>query len=202
MNEYAADYQRRFDTFLQIVASRLEQQIGTYLRDARNLDRITARAKDPERFAEKADRRDAQGRQKYSRPLTEIQDLLGARVVVFYRGDVDRIVETITRYFRPIEQRELVPDSQWAFGYFGQHLILPTPRDVIPEDVNVDEVPRFFELQIKTMFQHAWSEANHDLGYKPDRPLTTDQERLLAYTAAQAWGADRVFDELRVELGR
>jgi putative GTP pyrophosphokinase len=39
--------------------------------------------------------------------------------------------------------------------------------------------------------------AEHDLGYKPGAvPLTPDEKRRLAFTAAQAWGADRIFDEL------
>ena len=28
------------------------------------------------------------------------------------------------------------------------------------------------------------------------KPLTPDEKRQLAFTAAQAWGADRVFEEL------
>ncbi|WP_244619298.1 hypothetical protein [Rhizobium sp. 18055] len=64
-----------------------------------------------------------------------------------------------------------------------------------------DLVPNFFEIQVKTLFQHAWSEANHDLGYKPESDrLTSDQNRLLAFASAQAWGADRAFDELFIDL--
>jgi ppGpp synthetase/RelA/SpoT-type nucleotidyltranferase len=58
-------------------------------------------------------------------------------------------------------------------------------------------LPQFFELQVKTLFQHAWSEANHDLGYKPGAtPLSSSEKRQLAFTSAQAWGADHIFDEL------
>lgn len=200
MRDPIEEYRRRHDAFLKTVAQTLLEHIAGYLLDVSNIDRLTARAKDPARFAEKARRTGQDGLLKYQRPLTEIQDQLGARVVVLYRDDVTTVAHIITRYFQPIEQRELVPESQWAFGYFGQHFVLPLPHDVVPEGVELSEVPAFFELQIKTLFQHAWSEANHDLGYKSSGPLSTDQERRLAYTAAQAWGADRVFAELRSEL--
>jgi ppGpp synthetase/RelA/SpoT-type nucleotidyltranferase len=202
MTDPIVEYRRRFEGFLSRIAGELEVHIQAQLRDMVRIDRITARAKDPERFAQKAAQVNDDGRPKYASPLTEIQDQLGVRVIVLYRDDVDATVAAVTRYYEPIEERELVPESQWAFGYFGRHLVLPVPRDVIPTEIDVDDVPRFFELQIKTLFQHAWSEANHDLGYKRELSLTTDQERRLAYTAAQAWGADRVFSELLSELRR
>ena len=72
---------------------------------------------------------------------------------------------------------------------------------MIDNDWDKALVPKFFELQIKTLFQHAWSEAEHDIGYKEgQKPLDLDQKRRLAFTSAQAWGADRVFDELFREL--
>jgi putative GTP pyrophosphokinase len=69
-------------------------------------------------------------------------------------------------------------------------------RDIFDGKIKEDESVAFFELQIKTLFQHAWSEAEHDLGYKPATVLSSDQKRRLAFTAAQAWGADQIFDEL------
>lgn len=200
MTEAAQEYRRRYDAFLQRIASLLEGYLRDELAGVPHIDRINARAKDPLRFAEKASRLDEKGKPKYTSPLTEIQDQIGARVIVFYRDDVAVVKERIERYFTHIEEKEIVPDSLWEFGYFGQHLILSLPGDVIPGDISRSDAPRFFELQIKTLFQHAWSEANHDLGYKAPRPLSQDEQRRLAYTAAQAWGADRVFKELREEI--
>ena len=60
-------------------------------------------------------------------------------------------------------------------------------------------MPSFFELQIKTMFQHAWAESEHDLNYKTINELSIEDKRLIAYSAAQAWGADEVFERLSVK---
>jgi len=73
------------------------------------------------------------------------------------------------------------------------------PDDVTPDD-GVDTYPEFFELQIKTLFQHAWSEADHDLGYKSDRELSREEKRQVAFTAAQSWGADKIFCSLAEKL--
>ena len=100
--------------------------------------------------------------------LSQIQDQIGARIITFYKSDVERLDAIVLKYFTPIEFRDRVPDSEWEFGYFGRHYVLLLPTDVIGETMDRAKVPDFFELQVKTLFQHAWSEADHDLGYKPD----------------------------------
>lgn len=200
MKDAAAIYAERYETSLVRVADRLGGLVSSHVEAIGDIDQVSARAKHPEHFAEKARRTDETGHPKYSSPLTEIQDQVGARIVVFYEGTVREVLEVVRRYFQPIEEKELVPDSFWEFGYFGTHLVLALPADAIPADVDLSETPRFFELQIKTLFQHAWSQANHDLGYKAPRDLSGDQKRRLAFTAAQAWGADRTFQELQAEL--
>jgi putative GTP pyrophosphokinase len=196
MNRLADAYQRRFDAVLTRIAAALEQHLrGIFDREPR-VDRVTARAKSVHRFLNKAETV-VNGKKKYSEPLRQIQDQLGARIITFYASDVDRIGKLVLKYFRPVESKDLVPDSEWEFGYFGRHYILVVPSDVIVESIDKSLVPQFFELQVKTLFQHAWSESNHDLGYKPgSNPLDSDAKRRLAFTSAQAWGADRIFDEL------
>jgi ppGpp synthetase/RelA/SpoT-type nucleotidyltranferase len=194
-----AEYAARFKHLRQ-VAGQLEEYLADLLRDFPHIDRVSARAKTPESFSIKAQNALPDGEGKYAAPLQQIQDQIGARVIVFYRNDVELVAAALEKYFQPIEWKELVPDSQWEFGYFGRHWIFALPSDVVPRDLDTKIVPRFFELQVKTLYQHAWSEANHDLGYKAARELTGDQKRRLAYTSAQSWGADRVFDELRAEI--
>src|SRR5712671_3223987 len=148
MNGDFEEYARRHEAFLTTIASKLEVLVKGHFDGLPNVDRISARAKSPSRFAEKATKTE-HGVAKYRRPLVEIQDQIGARIIVFYREDVPRAKEQVDRYFTAIEEREVVPESQWAFGYFGKHYILSVPRDVVPQETPMEQVPRFFELQIK-----------------------------------------------------
>lgn len=191
-----AEYVERYEKSLKPTASALRDHFADLLKDEPRIDRVTARAKDPASFLKKAAAL-MDGRPKYSEPLSQIQDQIGARIITFYRADVDRLDGIIKSYFKPIEFRDRIPESEWEFGYFGRHYVLILPSDVKGDGIDKSTLPDFFELQVKTLFQHAWSEAEHDLGYKPgSAPLSPDEKRKLAYTSAQAWGADQMFDEL------
>lgn len=193
-------YKRRHDEVLQELAERLQIHILDLVSGVPRIDRVTARAKSPARFLEKAMKEIRPSVMKYDDPLRQIQDQVGARVVVFYLRDVETVAEVLNCQFRLIEAKDIVPESVNEFGYVGKHFVFFVPRDVINPDWDEFNVPKFFELQIKTLFQHAWGEANHDLGYKPETPLDGDQKRRIAFTAAQAWGADMVYQELFNQL--
>jgi len=189
-----AIYKSRFESALVPVSTRLEKFLSVLLSDQPRIDRISARPKSVERFLAKAKKRENETL-KYDDPLNQIQDQIGARIITFYLQDVETISNTLSQYFRAVENRRIVPDREAEFGYFGRHFIFFLTNDVLDEDNT--EAPIFFELQVKTLFQHAWAEANHDVGYKELEGENTETERrLMAYASAQAWGADRVFDEL------
>ncbi len=195
------EYRERYGNVLKPLAKGLMEYIEETLEGGARIDRVAARAKSVDRFVAKAANTNADGELKYEKPLAQIQDQIGARVTVFYKSDVERVSKLLLEYLRPIETKDLVPVSEWQFGYFGRHFVCHFPTELIDDAWEPDQVPQFFELQIKTLFQHAWSEANHDLGYKPDGgKLDSDQVRMLAFTSAQAWGADRAFDDLFVQL--
>lgn len=195
-DDLATQYKHRYDLVLQRLAAALATHLEDCLKGQPRVDRISARAKSVDRFLAKAAKLE-DGKAKYDDPLSQIQDQIGARVVVFYKSDVDRLESIVRKYFTPIESQKLLPERESEFGYFGQHFVLVLPTDVIDANMDKTLVPSFFELQVKTLFQHAWAEADHDLGYKPGQdPLTPEQKRLIAFTAAQAWGADHMFDRL------
>jgi len=204
MSDIEKTYQKRYDDFLKGSAIELQKYLSEIVEGMPRIDRVSARAKSVDRFVAKSKKTvtledGVTVVDKYKYPLDEIQDHIGARIIVFYLEDVKLVAEQVKKRFSTIESSKIEPVSEHEFGYFGEHFILPLPTATT---LNFDdETPKLFELQIKTLYQHAWSEAEHDLSYKPPTPLTREQKRKMAFTSAQSWGADRVFNELAIELG-
>lgn len=186
------EYRARFPV-LEGVKEDLRSEVGVILSKIPRVDGVLARAKSLERFMEKARRTDDRGRARYAHPLEDIQDQIGVRVVVYYKSDVDLVATAILKEIREIEDMEVEPSEPESFGYQSRHLMCLIPPDIVSRHKPPIE---FFELQIGTLFQHAWAEANHNLGYKPEFELTFQEKRRIAFAAAQAWGADEVFEDL------
>ena len=193
-------YSKRFLDCLDPITRNLERYIKNLLDQGgvERIDSVFARAKRLDSFLKKAEK-EVDGNPKYIDPLVQIQDQIGVRIVTFYIADVERLRKIVLDYLSPIEEREIIPDSISEFDYEGLHYILFLPKDVFTEDINCLDPPKFFELQIKTLYQHAWAQANHDLAYKPETELSRDQKRKVAFTAAQSWGADHIFNDLFLE---
>ena len=168
--------------------------------DLKNIDRISYRVKDEDSFLQKAFRKKDNGDLKYSEPIYEIQDIIGLRLVVFYKQDVEYYVKFILNAYREIEDQVIVPDDERKFGYEGRHFILSIPPQLMGPYRGNESIPKFFELQIKTLYEHAWSESNHDLIYKPQVNITPQMQRSMAFIAAQSWGADKILSELYDEI--
>jgi putative GTP pyrophosphokinase len=136
-------YRRRYETVLTPLAKALRDHVAECFKDEPRIDRITARAKDVGSFLEKAKTR-VKNRLKYSEPIHQIQDQLGVRIIAFFRSEVDRLDEIVQRFFRSIEFRNRVPDSEWEFGYFGRHYVLVLPSEIIEAHMDESLVPPFF----------------------------------------------------------
>jgi putative GTP pyrophosphokinase len=181
---------------LENVQTSLSEIVQEALSDCPNVDRICFRVKTEKSFIDKINALTKDNLLKYKYPFRELQDLVGGRVVVYYKSDIRKIEMELERNFKRVEKIEIVPDDEKEFGYEGIHYILVTPNHIYnPHRDNIN-VPYFFELQIKTLYQHAWAQSEHGLGYKPGIDLPKVIKRKLAFLAAQSWGADEILEEL------
>ena len=105
--------------------------------------------------------------EKY-RSLEDITDILGARIVCYFYDDVDVLGKQVEKSFvvdweNSVDKRKQMRAD--SFGYLSLHYICSLPKDAgFPQEL----CDVRFEIQIRTIMQHVWSEINHDLGYKSD----------------------------------
>ena len=189
------EYTRRHKG-LQEFARRIEQDLKEIFEGMPHIDRITARAKDIDKFLAKANKKNDRGMLKYRRPLVKIQDQVGARVIVFYKEDLLEAEKRVLDVYNEIQKDHRTPEFVNQFGYEGIHFIVHIPPEIRPLRDELKIGIDFFELQLRTLYQHAWSEASHDIAYKPEQELEPYEKKAIAYTAAQSWGADQVFQQV------
>jgi ppGpp synthetase/RelA/SpoT-type nucleotidyltranferase len=158
---------------------------------------VTGRTKDRESAVEKIRRKG------YQDPKSRLTDLSGIRVVAFSESDVKRAAALIESTFEVDRKNSLDQDTLLAanqLGYRSVHYVceLGTARASLPEFAGLAGLK--FEIQLRTVLQHAWAELSHDRSYKFAGKLPREIERRIFLYAGMLEIADRGFDELAREL--
>lgn len=148
---------------------------------------IEARVKTEESLAGKLVLKGA----KYA-TLSDITDLVGARIVTYYTDDVDRIASMAEQLFEidwqnSVDKRTL--HQLDSFGYNSLHYVCRLPG----YDLR-------FELQLRTTLQHAWAAINHDTGYKSGIEIPREYMRRMNRLAGLLEMADDEFSRIRMEI--
>lgn len=139
----------------------------------------------------------------YSAPLVELEDQVAGRVITFFRDDMAIVRTRLVEWFNAVEHEVKKPEKPSEFDYESDHYVFVIPAHLKPEGwSSISEMPTTFELQVRTLFMHAWAEPQHDLGYKTADGIDLDPEtkRELAWIAASAWGADKALNDVAGRL--
>ena len=173
----------------------LEEKVCDDLAGIDHVDRVSFRAKELDSFAEKVLSRRVEP--PYIHPLTEVEDQIAGRILVFFRSDIDIVRNRLEEVFSPVESSRREPQKDAEFGYESHHTVCVIPIEVKPNEwSDLSDMPNTFELQIRTLCMHAWAEPQHDIDYKSADDLSRDDRRELAWIAASIWGADHAFERV------
>lgn len=180
---------------LRQVAGRLEAELLEHFDGCPRIDRISFRVKGVNSFVEKS-KRDI--KPPYDYPLAEIEDQIAGRILVLFTGDVANTVKHMNKLLTPVEYEHKRPTRYNEFDYESVHGVYTFPPPYLPPGWGEHEdMPQTFEMQVRTLFQHAYAESQHDLGYKPTAPVEDDIRRELAWIAAGCWGGDQALERVR-----
>jgi ppGpp synthetase/RelA/SpoT-type nucleotidyltranferase len=141
---------------------------------------------------------------KQRHTFESLPDKVGARVIIRYRTDVEKVIDKVRTLFdstEPEDKEKLLGIDR--VGYLSIHL---DNVRLHKDDGDAAKFPPstfWVELQVRTLAQHLWSEMSHDTVYKNQEmiaDLDPDVRRRVLLMAGQLEIADREFDRLNMEL--
>jgi ppGpp synthetase/RelA/SpoT-type nucleotidyltranferase len=193
--------QWRYRMFERAVFGLLKRTLETADLDKLPLE---SRTKELESFVRKATTPDplSPDEFKYTHPQTEITDAVGLRIIVPLSTDVPPVRALLHENFFVEEETERGADEHLEVpGYQSLHLLVRLrERDRMDREFR-DMEDLLFEIQVRTILQHAWASLQYDLTYKTARPPTPAIKRRLTALAGVLELADREFVQVRHDHG-
>lgn len=135
--------------------------------------------------------------------INDITDIIGIRVITFFEDDVDNVASIIEKEFNIDKEKSTdvrkTQDSD-KFGYISLHYISRLSEKRLELTENKRFASCVFEIQVRSILQHAWAEIEHDLGYKNKSDIPRDVRRRFSRIAGLLELADSEFNGIRLEL--
>ncbi len=156
-------YRRELE-FYRAAATAIEQRCRDLLSENGIRAIVSSRPKDPESLRRKLSQRAPdRGYTTVEEALADIVDLAGVRIALYFPSEIESVERIISENFtlrgskvfpRDSTRKKLASYDYRFAGYCARHYRLAF-RDAL------------VEVQVASLLMHAWSEVEHDLGYKP-----------------------------------
>ncbi len=152
---------------------KLGEKVVSFLKDAlykkEMHPEISFRTKEIQSIIKKIQRKSKEKNYTYD----DLRDKLGVRVVCPFLSDLDIVDSIIDTFFtvRKVEKKKEQIDFN-RLDYQSNHYDVSIKTDVI----DFDDSDLIFEIQVRTMNQHAWANSAHILYYKQDIELPDEMK--------------------------
>ena len=133
--------------------------------------------------------------------IRDITDIVGVRVITFYNDDVGKVASALERLYdidweNSIDKRKAHEID--SFGYLSLHYICSFRKEDCADCPDMAGIR--FEVQMRTVLQHAWANMNHDTGYKSGVEIPKVYLRNLSRLAGMLELVDDEFSRIRSEF--
>ncbi|MES2238980.1 MAG: hypothetical protein V4497_01845 [Bacteroidota bacterium] len=186
----------------ELIYKKLAKKIDNILTEifnSRNINYhiVNSRSKDIDSFREKINN------EKYDNPIEQIKDLAGIRIITYVEDEVEIVCKLIEEIFNIDKVNSLDKSTELGIdkvGYKSVHFVasLKDDRLKLPEYKIFEN--RFFEIQVRTILQHAWAEIEHDRNYKFSGKLPNEINRRFKLLAGSLEISDREFNNISREI--
>ena len=137
------------------------------------------------------------GRHPRFSDLKKIQDIVGLRIILLFKRDVEKVVQLLQDNFLVVRQydtRDRLKEDQ--FGYSSNHLIVELKRDWLSVPTLSKMGGLLAEIQVRTLPQHIWAEASHKLQYKQEKNIPPIIRRSIYRVSALLETVDLEFERV------
>ena len=132
--------------------------------------------------------------------LKELDDFIGIRGVFLFRRDLITAQKLIEDTFEILSEEDTASQlDENEFGYQSLHFVVKPPRSwlTVPSFEGLDEFR--CELQMRTLAQHIWASASHQLQYKHEESVPQPIRRTIHRASALLETVDLEFERVLQE---
>ncbi|WP_312282556.1 hypothetical protein [Pseudescherichia sp.] len=142
-------------------------------------------------------------RKSYKKPIEQLTDISGVRVILYLEEDVNKVSEIIRNTFN-VDAENSSDNTQRLstdkIGYRSTHFVC----DIGHDRSNIAEYSSYidlkFEIQVRTILQHAWANLTHDRVYKLGNKLPENIQRKVNLYSGMLEVVDIGFSEIVKEV--
>jgi putative GTP pyrophosphokinase len=136
----------------------------------------------------------------FAESVVDFDDLVGLRLIMLFREDIDRAGRIIEENFKIIK-KEVVGErlSESQFGYQSNHYIVSLKKGWLDIPSYKDLEGYKAEIQVRTLSQHMWAAASHKFQYKQEESVPPPLRRTIHRVSALLETVDLEFSRVLLE---
>ncbi len=129
--------------------------------------------------------------------LTQLQDLIGLRLILLFRRDLEKTHRLISETFTVLSHEDTAERLDVTqFGYQSFHYVIELPESWLTVPSFADFANLKAEIQTRTLAQHMWAAGSHKLQYKQEQSVPEPVRRSINRVSALLETVDLEFERV------